>query len=132
MFTIHVIISIILILIGIGLTKKIFNPLTLFNVLWLVIISLYELHLSRLLVELSTKTYIGLLCNVIFFSFGFIITYCIRLKSNIDEESCDLNMTKLEKIFKIWIFIELLEVIYSGGMPFIWKLIGSEKTYMSF
>jgi oligosaccharide repeat unit polymerase len=34
--------------------------------------------------------------------------------------------------YRAWILITILEIIYSGGIPILWTLTGSEKTYFDF
>lgn len=35
-------------------------------------------------------------------------------------------------LFIIWFFVEIIEVLYSGGVPVLWKIIGSSKGYFDF
>ncbi len=39
---------------------------------------------------------------------------------------------RVVSVFAIWMLISIFEVIVSGGLPIIWLLTGSEKTYFDF
>lgn len=132
MLYLHIFFSLLFIILGVIITKKVFNPLSCFNILWLLIILLYNLQLSRLFTDLSFKTYIVLIINIFFFSLAFLVGYLIRIKKHLKEENFVISYKKILKLFKFWLFIEIIETIYSGGLPVIWKLTGNIKTYTAY
>lgn len=134
MLNLFIFITCFLILLGYLFTKKILNPVTIFNFIWLFIILLYQLRLSSLQEYLNNNTYILFLINNTSFSLTFLFNYIIKPKKNYkkinDEKVIGYNTVK--KIFIIWLIVELVEIVYSGGIPIIWLLKGSSKTYMEF
>ena len=127
--------TILFLIIGIQITKNKVNPLTIFNLIWLVVLFLYQFRLSYLQLELDNKTMLLLIIAVILYSISFILTYKIRysrrndFNKNVNKE---LSYKFIKINFYIWLFIELLEVFYSRGLPVIWTLTGSAKTYFDF
>ncbi len=128
-------------IIGIISTKVLLNPVTLYNVLWLGVISLYQLRLSKLQDELSIKGILLLIIPIVAFNLVYYIITLVRylVKSSYKRVSYtnkELNLFFNSKIiynlFKFWFVIEILEIIYSKGLPIIWKLTGNSKTYMDF
>lgn len=133
MLTVMFISLIFLIIIGIPITKKLFNPLTVYNGVWFIVIFFYQFRLSRLQRELSSETIILLLFTSIVFSISFLLTYIFKIHdSHKNTESTIIEQTRIDSIFRIWLIVEIFETIVSGGLPLLWKLTGNPKTYMNF
>ena len=139
MFYGYIIINILLSIISILVTKKKLNPVVLFNSIWFGIIFLYQFELSYLQKDLSSITYIVMIISLVTFFLSFFICSIFnkRLhKNKISNENViekyDLNIKKINLIFIFWIIISIVEIIYSGGLPLIWKLSGSSKTYFDY
>lgn len=135
MIIILFLVFIINIILGLHLTKKFFNPLTMYNVIWLIVVDLYQLQLSQLQTDLNNKTLVLFIASTVVFSLSFIFTYKTKLRKNdsiIKNEKQVVTQPTINKIFVFWLFVELLEAIYSKGLPIVWKLTGSTKTYMDY
>lgn len=116
--------------------KQILSPTLIFNAIWFVTLSLYELKLSYLQQDLSNRTilifyFCVLSFNIVIFllkKFNYKPSNILKLKYN---NSFSLkNKLKVAKLISIFIFI--LEILYSGGVPLIWKILGVNKTYFDF
>lgn len=125
--------------------QKLANPLSIFNAIWLVIVLLYQLHLSRLQEALSDETMSVLCINVAAFSIGYLVlSLIIRLlrknkrstllaeEKNKKVKSVSVPLGLIKKMFFWWAAVEVIEIYVSGGIPVFWKLFGDTKTYMSF
>ncbi len=134
MLIIYIIICLLFIFLGMFITKKLLNPLTIFDAIWLFIVLLYQLHLSYLQPDISEKTIFLLICCILAFSISFILMYCVKYKnkSNKKEENQIISYTTIKKILVFWIIVELIETIYSGGIPLFWIFTNSTKTYVNY
>lgn len=139
MIYVYLFLNILLSIISILITKKKTNPVVLFNTVWFGIIFLYQFKLSYLQQDLTTDTYIVMILALLAFFFSFFICSLInhRLlnKTENNERIVDkdiINIKKINLIFLFWIIISIVEIVYSGGLPLIWKLTGSSKTYFDF
>lgn len=127
-------IMILFILLGILITKRIFNPLTVFNAIWLTVIGFYQLRLSYLQDVLSNET-IGLfIICVISFSISFLLNYCFKYRNRELEKEKDevIEYNTIKKLLVFWVVVEVIETLWSGGIPIIWSLVGSSKTYFDY
>ena len=124
---------VIFIVFGIFLTKKIFNPLTVFNAIWLIVLFLYQFKLSYLQRDLSIETIQLFIYCILAFSISFIFIYKFKF---INKEKKENNMTisysLIKKILIFWIVSEIIEILVSGGIPIIWMLLKNGKTYFDF
>lgn len=116
-------------------TKKIIHPLVLFNGIFFITLSLYQLELSTLQSDLSKRTVlIFYLCivsfNLFYIIFSFIkARYALKLKS----QSRRLSFQKRLNIARfLVVFIFIIEVLYSGGFPLTWRLLGNSKNYFDY
>lgn len=124
---------ILFIFLGIILTKKVINPLSAFNLIWLVVIAMYQLRLSELQDILNDESVITFIICILSFSITFILGYVIKIKQKEKKESDKIiEYDTIKKIFIFWLIIEFIETVWSGGLPILWKIIGSSKTYMNY
>jgi len=124
---------ILFIFLGIILTKKVINPLSAFNLIWLVVIAMYQLRLSELQDILNDESVITFIICILSFSITFILGYVIKIKQKERKESDKIiEYDTIKKIFIFWLIIEFIETVWSGGLPILWKIIGSSKTYMNY
>ncbi len=124
---------ILFIFLGIILTKKVINPLSAFNLIWLVVIAMYQLRLSELQDILNDESVITFIICILSFSITFILGYVIKIKQKERKESNKIiEYDTIKKIFIFWLIIEFIETVWSGGLPILWKIIGSSKTYMNY
>lgn len=138
MFYIYIFISLIFIFLSIKVTKKILNPIFIFVGTWLAIIVLYQFELSNWQYNLIDDSYITFIINIMAFTISYLLVYIFKRKKIIqnnekkDDKNVIVDFNFIKKMFIFWIIIEILETIYSGGIPIIWKLVGSSKTYASY
>lgn len=138
MFYIYFFISLIFIFLSIKVTKKILNPIFIFVGTWLAIIVLYQFELSNWQYNLIDDSYITFIINIMAFTISYLLVYIFKRKKIIqnnekkDDKNVIVDFNFIKKMFIFWIIIEILETIYSGGIPIIWKLVGSSKTYASY
>ena len=138
MFYIYIFISLIFIFLSIKVTKKILNPIFIFVGTWLAIIVLYQFELSNWQYNLIDDSYITFIINIMAFTISYLLVYILKRKKIIqnnekkDDKNVIVDFNFIKKMFIFWIIIEIIETIYSGGIPIIWKLVGSSKTYASY
>lgn len=118
--------------------KQILYPSFIFNLVWFVTLLLYELKLSYLQHNLSNRTVLIFYCCV--FSFNIIVWLLEKVhykpskkvQSFIDNSLQKSVDSKIKMAKWIAIIIFVIQIIYSGGVPLIWKIIGVPKTYFDF
>lgn len=144
--------------------RDIFSPIFIFNFIWCLTISMYQLKFSTLQQDLSTRTlWVFLICilsyniTCIFFKgklsfdkfrekkekikrkFKFRknkVKDSGESKDRVCERIKDISIISIEKKINIakWIaiIIFIIEIIYSRGVPLVWKLTGDSKNYFDF
>ena len=141
--------------------RDIFSPMFIFNFMWCLTIGMYQLKFSTLQQDLSTRTLcVFLICilsyNIICFVWQgklnfnkFIekIKKKFKLRKNkvknreetrdtVCERIKNRPVISIEKKINIakWIaiIIFIIEIIYSRGVPLVWKLLGDSKNYFDF
>lgn len=125
--------------------KNYFSPLFIFNFIWALTLGLYELKISELQHDLSNRTILVFWTCVI--SYNLAVLFCkytklnkLKIKfnrmneNNLQKEEIDKttikNRIKIARNIAIIVFV--IEIIYSGGVPIIWKIVGSSKGYFDF
>jgi oligosaccharide repeat unit polymerase len=116
------------------------HPLTIFSVVWLGVVFLYSMHLSKLLLY-PTQQVIKIVL-IIWAPFAFVILASTLIRyvlvraypsfrklPAVDFAELDRRLTVW---FRIWIVISIIEIIVSGGIPLLWLVQHSDKTYMDF
>jgi oligosaccharide repeat unit polymerase len=116
------------------------HPLTVFSVVWLGVVFLYSLHLSKLLLY-STQEVIETVL-VIWTPFAAVIVACMYFRHLLIRvypsfrKFIAVDLVQLEQKlivwFRVWIAISIFEIIVSGGVPFLWLIIHSSKIYTDF
>lgn len=115
--------------------KKVLSPSFCYNFIWLIVLSLYQLKLSYTQHNLTNRT-----CQIFLFSilsYNITLLICKKIKFNFKRKKIKFgykgkieDKIKIAKIIAILVF--LIEIIYSKGLPLIWKIIGNGKTYFDF
>lgn len=122
--------------VGFKLFRKLWNPLTLFNGLWLFIVLLYQLKLSNWQEAITFSSYISLIINVMGFSLIFIGFYFLKRKEKQQEKKkkiqLSINYNTIKIMYIIWLIAEIIETIVSGGLPIIWHFTGDPRTYAEY
>ena len=115
--------------------KDFLSPSVLFNFMWLLTLSLYQLKISYWQQDFSDRTlWIFFLCIISYNLCGLFFSLFkfrkIRLfsqkkrKKSLDKKIASINI--------IILFLFIIEVVYSQGFPLLWKITGSSKTYLNF
>lgn len=118
----------------------ILHPLLVFSTVWLGVLLLYSLHLSFILRYATTEVLSTILTVWIPFAITIWIYAAIRryLATNrpysrkVSRLNYKLLRRRLTVWFRAWIVITVIEIIASRGLPIIWALTGSSKTYVDF
>ncbi len=134
MIYVLIFLMIVFLILGFIMTKRTINPLSIFNAIWLVVILLYQLRLSVLQGKLNEKTIITFIICILLFSVSFIIGNLLlsKNKNTKVKENKIIKYNLIKKMYIFWIVVEIIETIYSKGLPIIWKITGSAKTYMNY
>lgn len=118
--------------------KKIYSPTFIFNFVWLITLSLYELKLSTLQQDLSNRTILIFWICIITYNTICVLMKHIKMPSlqkkiKLEFFRKNFSVEKKVKIAKwIAIIIFIIQTIYSGGLPLIWKLTGDSKIYFDY
>lgn len=116
-------------------TRKIFTPVLIFNFIWFFTLSLYNLKISYLQQDLSERTLYLFILNILGFNITYLIISSFKKRKVTSSKRKVLKYTKEQRIkFAKWfvIFLFIVETIYSGGIPIIWKITGVGKNYFDF
>jgi oligosaccharide repeat unit polymerase len=114
------------------------NPAIIFYFTWLGVWFLYSLRLSSLLL-FPFSTVIGVEVPVLVaFLPLYLLTYFLpdSLYSVLPKwNEADAGKVLDDRLifwFKVWVAVTLVEIVASGGVPIVWNLMGSSKTYFDF
>lgn len=120
--------------------RKILTPGFIFNAIWFITISLYELKLSYIQNDLSDRTLLVFFVCVIVFNLVYILCRVFGPKFKMKHKKKNKTLLRhkwsIDKKIKVAKYIVLavfiLEVITSGGVPLVWKFIGDSRSYANF
>lgn len=128
------ILSIAFILLSKKITSKWLNLVSIFNIIWIIIILLYQLRLSYLQAELENQTYWLFIASSSAFSISYFISYLLSNKQVHNSRVINkiIGRSTIIHLFLVWATVELIEIIYSGGIPIIWAITGNSKGYFDF
>lgn len=110
---------------------------------WSSVVFLYSLHLSYILI-FDTSLVVQTVCWIIipFFTVaaGWVGWRVLTHKPShsraqeisIPSDEFDQIDRLLRRSFAIWILLTIVEIIVSGGLPILWLIRGSSKTYFDF
>jgi len=116
------------------------HPLVIFSAVWLGVIGLYSLHLSKLL-QYSTQEAVTAVLYV-WAPFAGITLFCSALRqftllgfpraNRVTTLDLSLVDRRLQGFFILWLMATLIEVIVSGGIPIVWALEHGSKIYTDY
>lgn len=112
--------------------KELFSPLFIFNAMWAVTLLLYQLKLSYIQSDFTSRTSLIFLLCIISFNVTALLMGKFFKKFKIKEINKKVNKNFISLLNISFILCFIIEIIYSKGFPFLWKLTGSSKTYMDF
>lgn len=113
----------------------IINPMIVFWGIWGIVCVLLELKLSLWLVDLEESfllfLFVAFMSNFIGYLYGSL--FCIN---KIKKQILEIDYKKLweitRKILYVWIVLNCVQIVYSEGVPCLWLITGSERTYFDF
>ena len=116
------------------------HPFVVFSIIWFSVAILYSLHLSNVLlfptrdvIEITSYIYLPFVLTITFYS---AIRYLTRLGYHVRPKITRINFDLLERRlsiwFRVWLIITIAEIFLSGGIPVIWLVLHSTKTYAEF
>ncbi len=114
------------------------NPAFVFYATWLIVYFLYTLHLSNLLIYPNSTLFSLELPLLGAFLPMFLVTkflpnrLYLREPHATGEHALEILDRRLRFWFSVWIALTIVEVIYSGGIPILWNISQSSKTYFDF
>ena len=116
------------------------HPFMIFSGVWLTVVFLYSLHLSTLLrystgevVEMTGYIWIPFVGVIaLYATFHHFLSLAYRPRSETLQLNLDLLEHRLSMWFRIWMVISIVEIFISGGIPLIWLVQHSTKTYIDF
>ena len=111
--------------------RSILHPSVIYILIWLLVCFLINLKITNNLVDFSGQGAEIIYFNMI--SAVLILIFCRplnrnRLKINLYDQ-IDPALKLANNLFKIWCFIFILDVLYSGGFPLMWLFNGDIKNY---
>jgi oligosaccharide repeat unit polymerase len=118
----------------------IFHPLILFSSVWMGVVLLYSFHLSNLLRYTTAETlaiaaYLilpFLLVMLIYLALFYFSRWSFGPREMRFSPNFELFTRRLRRWFIFWVVMSCVEIIVSGGMPILWLIQGSPKTYFDF
>ncbi len=136
MIFIPIILSLTLLIVDLVKNKKIFAPGVIFNAITFITLFLYSFQLSYIQHTLSWQTVLLLTLCIEAFNLPVFIGYSIKRKPKTEAIVVyhDYHTSKKTDLtlFIVITVVFLIEVIYNGGCPLVWKLFDVGKTYMDF
>ena len=121
------------------------HPVTIFVGIWTAVFLLYSLELSgQLIYRASDFTYLYVSIVGAFLAgywyIGRLLTLMGQrrllrpavLPGSLDARGATLIWRRLMGLMKIWGVITAVEIVVSGGLPIVWLVTGSDKTYRDF
>ncbi len=116
------------------------HPLVIFWLVWAITVGLYELHLSEMLIFSSSQVMTVVAWIVIPFTLTTLIYLGCRSWDSLNLSSFYLDTDfRVEKLTRnltialaIWAMLTVVEIFLSGGLPILWLIQGSSKTYLDF
>jgi hypothetical protein len=118
------------------------HPAFIFGTVWLIAAWLYGLHLSGLFIfdavdafALTGRLLLPFVLGALFLEFLLLLMNRGRLPERA-ATTLTLDPARLWRRIRlyaaVWLAITIAEIVVSGGLPIIWLVRGSEKTYYDF
>lgn len=136
MVWITILLPLVLLIVDLWQERKLYSPAVVFNGIFFVTLFLYNFKFSTIQHDLSSRTLLLLfLCEVGFNLPVFISKYGrkpVELVKYKKQMALGLSPTKEMVIFYVILAMFVVELIYCGGCPLLWKFTGDSRTYMDF
>ena len=111
------------------------NPIVVYIGVWALTLTLYALDLTS---QLVTPPFLGIVmvgCSFLTITIAYFFSHLLYAKDTQEKSTFDVyHIRKFGKIlFGIWLVGSIIDTLYSGGVPLIWKISGIEsKNYTNF
>lgn len=116
--------------------KTVISPTITFLGIWIIVCFLLDLKLSKLLDGLHEEFFIFLIKGAFCFILGYGYVFFLNFRKRVRKSILVFNERKLWGITKktlfVWIIFNIIQVIYSGGIPILWYILGTGKGYFDF
>lgn len=115
--------------------ESIFSSTFIFNIMWLITLFLYQFDLSYIQHDLSNMTLLIFFICIVIYNITAIFSGMWKKKDKnyVPKKILNISVEKRIKFSKkIVIIIFVLEMIYSGGLPLLWKFMNSSKIYFDY
>lgn len=112
--------------------KKILSPIFIFNFIWFFVLTLYQLKLSYLQQDLSDRTLLVFFVSILTYNISYLVFSIFKLNNEKEEKRSSTLEKRLKIARRIVIIVFIIEILYSGGFPLLWILIGSSKGYFNY
>lgn len=117
--------------------RLILHPLVVFFLVWGLVVGTYTLHWSELQEIDVTDGLPFLFMTVGIFAVMSLFFHLIRFVVAKDELQAPQTLSVIKNLplknwFIMWACLTVVEIGFSGGIPIIWAITGSEKTYFDF
>jgi oligosaccharide repeat unit polymerase len=104
-------------------------------IVWALPLIILQFFSLDFFLKIDRETYFLIVSNIL--SFFLIYKLCkLSIKNNVKKKILQFDKLKISAFFKLffsfWLFFYLVTIIYSGGVPLIWIIKGSTKTYDEF
>ncbi|HHE6157393.1 O-antigen ligase [Citrobacter freundii] len=116
----------------------IFGPLTIFFLVWNIVLFLYSFHFSELLYFSTAQAFITTYFIICSFFIGWFFAKLFLYNRRVPQSHVVTylfveRLNKKKKIFfYLWLMLTFIEIIYCRGVPVIWLILGNGKTYFDF
>jgi len=115
------------------------SPQLLYFAVWLIPLMAPFAFSANYIQQASDDTYLLVLTTIVLFFVAGYIFQCLyqRPKAKLKDvilQQIDIGRLEnmLYKMFKLWLVIYMLTILYSGGIPIYWMLSGEPKSYVDF
>ena len=112
--------------------KKILSPIFIFNFIWFFVLTLYQLKLSYLQQDLSDRTLLVFFISILTYNIFYLVFSIFKLNNEKEKKRLSTLENRLKIARRIVIIVFIIEILYSGGFPLLWMLIGSSKGYFNY
>jgi oligosaccharide repeat unit polymerase len=76
--------------------------------------------------------YINIFTSVIIYFIFYFLNFNSKAKKNVISDSqYDISFKFANKCYYFFLFLTVLDIIYSGGVPLLWLFTGSDKNYVN-
>jgi len=115
------------------------NPALLFLLVWIMPLAIPHFIQIGIIQKVTLETQYLVVSNILIF-FVLLTTIKVSLgdykKNFANIIFAKINVVKIERrtlfLFRIWILVYLINIIFSGGLPIYWVMSGDSRTYADF